>query len=42
MSGDFNEGKAAVQKNGKWGYINNIGQEVTPCIYSNLEDLFKI
>lgn len=30
---DFSEGLAAVQKNGKWGYINTAGKTVIPFTY---------
>ena len=32
--GVFSDGMAAVQKNGKWGYINTTGKEVIPCQYT--------
>ena len=31
--GDFSEGYAAVNKGGKWGFINTKGEEVIPCKY---------
>ena len=33
--GSFNEGYAAVLKDGEWGYINTKGEEVISCQYSN-------
>ena len=30
---NFSEGLAAVKKNGKWGFINQKGQEAIPCMY---------
>lgn len=34
----FNEGFAAVCKEGKWGYINMAGEEVIPCQYTKASD----
>lgn len=35
--GYFSEGLAAVEKDGKWGYIDKMGKEVVPCIYDDVE-----
>lgn len=35
---DFHDGLAAVQKNGKWGFVNKKGAEVIPCKYTRVGD----
>lgn len=41
-SGQFNhqghllDGMAAVERDGKWGFINDAGQEIIPCIYDEV------
>lgn len=32
---EFSEGFAAVKRNGKWGFINNLGEEVITCQYDD-------
>jgi len=34
--GDFSEGLAQVELNGKWGYVNKQGEEVVPVKYDSL------
>ncbi len=34
----FSEGLAAVKFSGKWGFIDNKGNEIVPCIYNRVED----
>ena len=31
----FNEGFAAVQKDGKWGYINTKGEQIVECKFDD-------
>ena len=31
-------GMAKVELNGKWGYINSYGEEITHCIYDSIGD----
>lgn len=38
----FNEGVAVVEKEGKYGYINTLGQTLVPCSYSDAYDVFDI
>ena len=33
--GSFNEGFAAVEKDGKWGYINTKGEQIVECKFDN-------
>lgn len=35
--GTYSEGMALVQRNGKWGYINAMGNEVIPCQFEGEE-----
>ncbi len=35
---DFEEGLAAVQRGGQWGFVNKEGQEVVPCRYDEVRD----
>lgn len=37
----FQEGLAAVRRNGKWGFINTHGEEVIPCIYQDSFNYFS-
>ena len=32
---EFNEGFAAVQKDGKWGYINTKGEQIIECKFDD-------
>ena len=32
----FNEGFAAVQKDGKWGYINTKGEQIIECKFDDV------
>jgi hypothetical protein len=32
---DFSEDLAAVERAGKWGYIDKTGKEVVPCVYDD-------
>ena len=34
----FSEGLAGVKKNDKWGFINQTGNEVIPCVYDEIEN----
>jgi hypothetical protein len=34
----FYEGMAAVKRNKKWGFVNNQGEEVIPCIYDLVDN----
>lgn len=34
--GAYSEGMAAVQKDGKWGYINTQGEEIISCVFNNV------
>ena len=34
--GNILDGLAAVERDGKWGFINDLGQEVIPCIYDEV------
>ena len=36
--GSFNEGFAAVQKDGKWGYINTKGEQIVECKFDYVSD----
>ena len=36
MFWEFNEGFAAVQKDGKWGYINTKGEQIVECKFDNV------
>lgn len=38
FKGYFSEGLGAVLKNDLWGFIDETGNEVIPCIYNNVED----
>ncbi|NLH92520.1 MAG: sigma-70 family RNA polymerase sigma factor [Atopobium sp.] len=40
-SGDFYDGFAAVEKNGKWAYINGKGQPVTDFIFEEASDNYQ-
>ena len=35
---DFSEGFAAVELDGKWGFVNENGEEVGPCEYDEVGD----
>ena len=37
----FNEGVAIVQKDGKYGYINKLGEEIIPCKYDKAEEFYN-
>jgi len=37
-AGDFHDGLAKVELNDKYGYLNNLGAEVVPCIYDEAHD----
>lgn len=39
--GKFNDGRALVNLNGKYGYINEAGEEVIPLIYDYSNDFFR-
>ena len=30
--------RTRVRKEGKWGYLNEFGEEIIPCIYDSAED----
>lgn len=36
----FHEHRAAVKKNGKWGYIDQQGKECVPCDYTDVQEYF--
>ena len=36
--GNFSEGVARVRRGTKWGYINELGEEVIPLIYDYAHD----
>ncbi len=36
--GILNEGLAAVRRGGKWGFVDEAGQEVVPCRYDEVRD----
>ena len=38
----YSEGYAAVQKDGKWGFVDEAGQCVIPCQYDEVGDLNRI
>jgi hypothetical protein len=38
--GDFSEGLAAMELNGKYGFIDESGAEVIPLIYDEEDDIF--
>ncbi|ABP65847.1 KWG Leptospira repeat protein [Caldicellulosiruptor saccharolyticus DSM 8903] len=35
---DFHEGFAAVEKGGKWGFVDKTGKEVVPLIYESVRE----
>ena len=35
-AGNFNEGFAPVQKDGKWGYINTKGEQIVECKFDDV------
>ena len=35
---DFRNGFAAVKRNGKWGFVNEKGEEMIPCNYDYVND----
>jgi hypothetical protein len=37
----FSEGWAAVQKRGRWGFINKSGKEVIPCKYEDAKNFYE-
>lgn len=34
---DFQNGFAAVKREGRWGFVNVEGREVIPCIYDSVD-----
>ena len=40
-TGDFHEGLAKVQKNGKWGFVNKHGEIIIPCEYDDVGDFHE-
>ena len=40
-TGDFHEGLAKVQKNGKWGFVNKHGEIIIPCEYHDVGDFHE-
>lgn len=38
---DFSEGLARVEIDGKWGFINEQGELVIPCMYDEVGDFFE-
>lgn len=39
--GNFKEGLASVKLNGKWGFINTLGEVAIPLIYENVQEFRK-
>ena len=38
---NFHDGLAPVQKDGKYGYINKLGEEIIPCKYDKAEEFYN-